>query len=54
MIPEDGKSEPVLTAKKTVALGFSEFCDLFTEEEWKGYEYANGEARCTSVNKRWG
>ena len=27
---------------QTVALGFSEFCDLFTQEEWEGYEYANG------------
>ncbi|KAI0721339.1 phosphoglycerate mutase-like protein [Cerioporus squamosus] len=25
---------------ETVALGYSAFCDLFTEEEWKGYEYA--------------
>ncbi|KAJ6496230.1 acid phosphatase [Mycena sanguinolenta] len=24
---------------ETVALGYSAFCDLFTEEEWKGYEY---------------
>ncbi|TBU46091.1 phosphoglycerate mutase-like protein [Dichomitus squalens] len=29
-----------LCAYETVALGYSEFCDLFTEEEWKGYEYA--------------
>ncbi|KZT40083.1 phosphoglycerate mutase-like protein [Sistotremastrum suecicum HHB10207 ss-3] len=28
-------------AYETVALGFSSFCDLFTEEEWKGYEYSN-------------
>ncbi|KAI0361287.1 phosphoglycerate mutase-like protein [Trametes cingulata] len=28
-----------LCAYETVALGFSAFCDLFTEEEWKGYEY---------------
>ncbi len=27
---------------ETVALGYSAFCDLFTEEEWKGYEYAIG------------
>ncbi|KAJ7028303.1 phosphoglycerate mutase-like protein [Mycena alexandri] len=27
-------------AYETVALGYSAFCDLFTEEEWKGYEYA--------------
>ncbi|KAG2075022.1 phosphoglycerate mutase-like protein [Suillus decipiens] len=24
---------------ETVALGYSEFCDLFTEEEWEGYAY---------------
>lgn len=24
---------------ETVALGYSEFCGLFTEKEWKGYEY---------------
>ncbi|KDR85316.1 hypothetical protein GALMADRAFT_218408 [Galerina marginata CBS 339.88] len=28
-----------LCAYETVALGFSEFCDLFTEDEWKSYEY---------------
>jgi len=27
-------------AYETVALGYSAFCDLFTEEEWNGYEYA--------------
>lgn len=31
-----------LCAYETVALGYSVFCDLFTEEEWKGYEYAFG------------
>lgn len=31
-----------LCAYETVALGFSAFCDLFTEEEWKAYEYALG------------
>ncbi|KAF5375037.1 hypothetical protein D9758_000392 [Tetrapyrgos nigripes] len=25
---------------ETVALGYSVFCDLFTEEEWKGFEYS--------------
>lgn len=24
---------------ETVALGYSEFCSLFTEKEWKGYEH---------------
>ncbi|KAJ7648824.1 phosphoglycerate mutase-like protein [Mycena rosella] len=28
-----------LCAYETVALGYSAFCGLFTEEEWKGYEY---------------
>jgi len=28
-------------AYETVALGSSAFCDLFTQEEWEGYEYAN-------------
>ncbi|KAF7288319.1 Acid phosphatase [Mycena chlorophos] len=27
-------------AYETVALGYSAFCDLFTEEEWEGYEYS--------------
>ena len=31
-----------LCAYETVALGYSVFCDLFTEEEWEGFEYANG------------
>ncbi|KAL4069727.1 histidine phosphatase superfamily [Scleroderma yunnanense] len=26
---------------ETVALGSSQFCELFTAEEWEGYEYAN-------------
>lgn len=29
-----------LCAYETVALGYSEFCKLFTYEEWEGYEYA--------------
>lgn len=31
-----------LCAYETVALGFSSFCGLFTEEEWLGYDYADG------------
>lgn len=27
---------------QTVALGYSKFCDLFTEEEWEGFEYYIG------------
>lgn len=30
-----------LCAYETVALGYSAFCNLFTEDEWKGYEYYN-------------
>ncbi|KAI0814792.1 phosphoglycerate mutase-like protein [Irpex lacteus] len=29
-----------LCAFETVSVGSSEFCGLFTEEEWKGYEYS--------------
>ncbi len=25
---------------KTVAIGYSKFCELFTEEEWEGFNYA--------------
>jgi len=25
---------------QTVALGFSKFCELFTEKEWEGFDYA--------------
>lgn len=28
-----------LCAYETVALGYSNFCDLFSKEEWQGYEY---------------
>ena len=31
-----------LCAFETVSLGFSEFCGLFTEDEWKGFEYSIG------------
>lgn len=27
---------------QTVALGYSDFCDIFTQEEWNGFEYWNG------------
>lgn len=30
-----------MCAYETVALGFSSFCTLFTDKEWKGYEYRN-------------
>ncbi|EPQ60549.1 phosphoglycerate mutase-like protein [Gloeophyllum trabeum ATCC 11539] len=28
-------------AYETVALGFSDFCSVFTQEEWEGFNYAN-------------
>ncbi|KAG6828354.1 hypothetical protein H0H92_008242 [Tricholoma furcatifolium] len=31
-------------AYETVALGYSKFCELFTEEEWEGFNYAYGSA----------
>jgi hypothetical protein len=30
-----------MCALETVALGYSKFCGLFTQEEWKGFSYAN-------------
>lgn len=30
----------MLTPTKTVAIGYSKFCELFTEDEWKGFNYA--------------
>lgn len=35
----DAAAMQQLCAYETVSLGYSEFCDLFTEEEWKGFEY---------------
>ena len=32
-----------LCVYETVALGYSTFCDLFTDEEWEGFDYAIGE-----------
>ncbi|THH09693.1 hypothetical protein EW145_g1832 [Phellinidium pouzarii] len=29
-----------MCAYETVAIGYSKFCELFTEEEWEGFEYA--------------
>lgn len=31
-----------MCAYETVSIGYSRFCDLFTEEEWKGFEYSIG------------
>ena len=32
-----------LCAYETVALGYSRFCELFTEEEWRGFDYSIGD-----------
>jgi hypothetical protein len=36
------RSSWISDISQTVALGYSKFCDLFTEEEWEGYEYYVG------------
>ncbi|KAG6909600.1 hypothetical protein DXG01_016639 [Tephrocybe rancida] len=33
-----------MCAYETVAIGYSKFCELFTEEEWEGFNYAYGSA----------
>lgn len=33
-------SAQLLCAFETVGLGYSPFCDLFTLDEWRGFEYA--------------
>ncbi|KAI0777494.1 phosphoglycerate mutase-like protein [Trametes elegans] len=35
----DARAMQDLCAYETVALGYSKFCNLFTEEEWMSYEY---------------
>ncbi|GAA6017029.1 hypothetical protein JCM11491_006134 [Sporobolomyces phaffii] len=39
--PRDAFNMQLLCAYELVALGGSEFCDLFTEEEFRGFEYAH-------------
>ncbi|ORY32143.1 putative phytase [Naematelia encephala] len=36
---KDAKDFMDMCAYETVALGYSSFCNLFTQKEWKGYEY---------------
>ena len=37
----------ILQSVQSVALGYSSFCDLFTESDWEAYEYWYGEwLRC--------
>ncbi|KAI0757472.1 phosphoglycerate mutase-like protein [Daedaleopsis nitida] len=37
---EDVYTLQQMCAYETVAIGYSKFCELFTEEEWKGFNYA--------------
>ncbi|KAG8934951.1 hypothetical protein FRC02_008933 [Tulasnella sp. 418] len=37
---EDTYAFQSMCAYETVALGYSKFCELFTEEEWKGFGYS--------------
>ncbi|KAG9313679.1 histidine phosphatase superfamily [Chiua virens] len=37
---EDAYRMQQMCAYETVALGYSKFCELFTEEEWEGFNYA--------------
>ncbi|KAK4690069.1 hypothetical protein P7C73_g38, partial [Tremellales sp. Uapishka_1] len=37
----DAKDFMEMCAYETVSLGYSSFCNLFTEKEWKGFEYRN-------------
>ncbi|WVF67719.1 hypothetical protein IAT40_002478 [Kwoniella sp. CBS 6097] len=37
----DVKDMMEMCAYETVALGYSSFCNLFTQKEWKGFEYRN-------------
>lgn len=39
-----------LCAYETVALGYSKFCELFTEEEWRGFDYSFGDC---GRGRRW-
>ncbi|KAJ8482596.1 hypothetical protein ONZ45_g14889 [Pleurotus djamor] len=37
---EDVYTMQQMCAYETVAIGYSKFCELFTEEEWEGFDYA--------------
>ncbi|KAF8309680.1 phosphoglycerate mutase-like protein [Clavulina sp. PMI_390] len=37
---EDVYTMQQVCAYETVAIGYSKFCELFTEDEWEGFEYA--------------
>ncbi|KAG1857887.1 histidine phosphatase superfamily [Suillus tomentosus] len=42
IIIEENNFNNTLAPHDTVALGYSKFCDLFTEEEWEGFGYYIG------------
>jgi hypothetical protein len=33
-------SSALITSHQTVGLGYSKFCELFTEAEWEGFNYS--------------
>lgn len=37
---EDVYAMQEMCAYETVALGYSKFCELFTEKEWEGFDYS--------------
>ncbi|KAE9404951.1 phosphoglycerate mutase-like protein [Gymnopus androsaceus JB14] len=37
---EDTYTMQMMCAYETVAIGYSKFCELFTQEEWEGFDYA--------------
>ena len=37
---EDVYAMQEMCAFETVALGYSKFCELFTEKEWEGFDYS--------------
>ncbi|KAB5591557.1 Phosphoglycerate mutase-like protein [Ceratobasidium theobromae] len=39
--PEDIHAAQKMCAYETVALGYSKFCELFTKEEWEGFDYSH-------------
>ncbi|KEP52493.1 histidine phosphatase domain protein [Rhizoctonia solani 123E] len=39
-LPEHAHAAQKMCAYETVALGYSEFCGLFTKEEWDGFDYS--------------
>jgi len=38
--PEDVYAMQMMCAYETVAIGYSNFCELFTVEEWEGFDYS--------------